>query len=112
MRLGCTFLIRLLWPTRLTCFRYTPIANDDFLETIYRPVYGQGSIDGDALSPHSLALLFMVLAMGTLMDLDQPAHSAQATQYYQLGRAALAIKSVLDEQSIPAIQALVCDSPL
>lgn len=88
--------------------RYTPISNKDFLETIYRPVYGQDAgIYGEALNPHSLALLFMVLAMGTLMDLDLPGHSPQATQFYQLGRAALAIKSVFDEQSIPGIQALV-----
>lgn len=44
------------------------------------------------------------------MDLSQPAHPPQATQYYQLGRAALGIKSVFDEQSIPGIQALVCAS--
>ena len=93
--------------------RYTPISNNNFLETIYRPVYGRDSgIYGKALDPHSLALLFMVFALGALMDLDLPAHSPQAMQFYHLGRAALAIKSVFDEQSIPGIQALVNISPL
>ncbi|KAF9048224.1 hypothetical protein BDZ89DRAFT_978408 [Hymenopellis radicata] len=91
---------------RHAAWMYTPISNQDFLETIYRPVYGQDSML-ETFNPQSLALLFMVLAMGTLMDLEQPAHSPQATQYYHLGRAALAIKSVFDEQSIPGIQALL-----
>jgi len=46
----------------------------------------------------------MVLALGTLVDLDM---HAQATEYYQLGRAALAIDSVLEEPSMAGIQALV-----
>jgi hypothetical protein len=49
----------------------------------------------------------MVLALGTLVDLNMSAHSPEATEYYQLARAALAIDSVLDEPSIPGIQALV-----
>lgn len=49
----------------------------------------------------------MVLAMGALMDLELPAHSPEAMQYYQLAKAALSINSVFEEQSIPGIQALV-----
>ena len=41
------------------------------------------------------------------MDLDQPYLSMTATQYYQLARAALSLDSVLENQSILAIQALV-----
>ncbi|KIY70755.1 hypothetical protein CYLTODRAFT_419434 [Cylindrobasidium torrendii FP15055 ss-10] len=86
---------------------YTPITHEDFLQTIFRPVYGQGSTDADILSPHNLALLFMVLAMGALTDLDLPAHSPQAMQYFHLGRAALAIKPIFEDQSIQAIQTLL-----
>lgn len=49
----------------------------------------------------------MVLALGALLDLETPAHNPEAIHYYQLARAALALKSVLDDQTIPAIQALV-----
>lgn len=59
------------------------------------------------MDSHRLAVLYMVLALGTLLDLDKPALSADATRYYQLGRAALSLDSVLEAQSIPGIQALV-----
>lgn len=98
----------LLPPSSYSCIhRYTPITHEDFTQTIYHPVYGQGSTDADILSPHNLALLFMILAMGSLMDLEQPAHSPQAMQYFHLGRAALAIKPIFEDQSIQAIQTLV-----
>jgi len=50
-----------------------------------------------------------MLAIGALLDLDAPPHSYDANHYYQLGRAALSVDSMFEEQSIPAIQALACD---
>ena len=55
----------------------------------------------------SLAILFMVLSLGTLLDLGSAPHSPEAMQYYHLGRAALAIDNIFEDQSIAAIQALV-----
>ena len=49
-----------------------------------------------------------MLAIGALLDLDAPPHSYDANHYYQLGRAALSVDSMFEEQSIPAIQALAC----
>lgn len=85
--------------------RYTPINELDFYESIFRPVYDPDN--HEVVGSHSLALLYMVLALGTLLDLDLPAHNPESMQFYQLGRAALAIDSVLEVQSIPGIQALV-----
>jgi hypothetical protein len=48
----------------------------------------------------------MMFAFGALLDLEKPAYSKEANYYYQLARAALAVDSVFEEQSIPAIQAL------
>ncbi|KAJ2923910.1 hypothetical protein H1R20_g13194, partial [Candolleomyces eurysporus] len=48
----------------------------------------------------------MVLALGALLDLDLPAHSPEAMQWYQIARAALSLDSVLEVQTIPGIQAL------
>ena len=50
-----------------------------------------------------------MLAIGALLDLDAPPHSYDASHYYQLGRAALSVDPIFEEQSIPAIQALACD---
>ncbi|KAK0202815.1 fungal-specific transcription factor domain-containing protein [Desarmillaria ectypa] len=91
---------------RHAAWMYTPINQKDYLDTIFRPVYEQEYPYGEAINSHSLALLFMVLAMGALMDLELPAHSPEAMQYYQLAKAALSINSVFEEQSIPGIQAL------
>jgi len=61
----------------------------------------------ETLTAPNLAILFMVFALGALLDLDKPAHNAEAMQYYHLARAAISIDCVLEEHSIPAIQALV-----
>ncbi len=63
--------------------------------------------DQDPTDSHRLAVLYMVFALGTLMDLDKSYLSLEATQYYQLARASLALDSILEHQSIPAVQALV-----
>ena len=49
----------------------------------------------------------MVLALGSLLDLDRPAHSPESKRFYELARAALTLDCVLDEQSFSAIKALV-----
>lgn len=85
--------------------RYTPISRTDFEEFVFRPIYDS---DTDLVDSHSFAVLYMTLALGTLLDLDLPAHNSKCMSFYQLGRAALAIDSVLEKQSMAAIQALVC----
>ncbi len=70
-------------------------------------MYDQSAAPSEPLSPHNLSILFMVLAIGSLVDLDAPPHSPQSMQFYQLGRAALTLESILEEQTIPGVQALV-----
>lgn len=65
--------------------------------------------------PHDLALLFIVLAIGTLLS-SPPSSSpsnaatananAQGEHYHQISRAALALQPVLEKPSIVTIQAL------
>lgn len=61
----------------------------------------------DALSSHQLALLFMVLAIGSLMDITRPAYNIDAERYHQLARAALFQSAIFEEPTISAVQALV-----
>ncbi|EPQ56422.1 hypothetical protein GLOTRDRAFT_128366 [Gloeophyllum trabeum ATCC 11539] len=87
---------------------YTPIYETDFLDNVYSKFYtGESIPEFSPIETHRLAVLCMVLAMGALLDLDRPPLNLEASQYYGLGRAALSIGSVLEEPSIPAIQALV-----
>lgn len=88
-------------------YRYTPVPEEDFYETIFRPIY-EGDNLLEPIKAHKLSVFWLVLAIGTLVDLDRSAHAKEAMQLYHYGRTALSIDSVLDEQSIIGIQALVC----
>ncbi|KAI0331503.1 hypothetical protein GY45DRAFT_1345320 [Cubamyces sp. BRFM 1775] len=87
---------------------YTPIPEAEFEETIFSRVYEQRmETDPAPMDAHRLAVLCFVLGLGALLDLEKPSLSAEAMRYYQLGRAALSLDSILESQSIPAIQALI-----
>ena len=97
----------------MTC-RYTPIPENEFYSTVLARIYDPNQpagFDQDPIDSHRLAVLYMVFALGTLFDLEKPYLSVEATQYYQLARASLSIDSVLEHQTIPAIQALVSVFP-
>ncbi|PPQ94650.1 hypothetical protein CVT25_009381 [Psilocybe cyanescens] len=90
---------------RHAAWMYTPITENDFNESVWQPIYElEGSYE--TVSAHNLAILFLVLAIGTLLDLDREAHSPEAMQFYHYGRAALSIDCVLEEQTIAGIQAM------
>lgn len=61
----------------------------------------------DAMISHQLALLFMVLAIGSLMDIKRPAYNIDSERYHQLARAALFQSAIFEEPTISAVQALV-----
>lgn len=93
--------------------RYTPIPENEYYSTVHARIYDHGvGLDQDPIDSHRLAVLYMVFALGTLFDLEKPYLSIEGTQYYQLARASLSIDSVLEHQTIPAIQALVSVFPL
>ena len=88
--------------------RYHPIRDAEFEETIFARVYDQ-RLEGDStpIASHRTAVLCFVLALGALLDLSKPPLSEEANRFFQLGRAALSVDSILESQSVPAIQALV-----
>lgn len=88
--------------------RYHPIREAEFEQAVFSRVYDQRmESDSTHIASHRTAVVCFVLALGALFDLSQPALSDEATRYFQLGRAALSVDSILESQSIPAIQALV-----
>jgi hypothetical protein len=60
----------------------------------------------DPYSPHALATLFFIFALGAVLDLNLPPYNAEAEHYYQLGCAALSLRSVFDSPQIDTIQAI------
>ena len=69
--------------------RYTPIPESELYSSVFSRIYDPASaVDQDAADSHRLAVLYLVFALGTLMDLDEPYLSMASTQYYQLLRMA------------------------
>ncbi|THH15615.1 hypothetical protein EW146_g4890 [Bondarzewia mesenterica] len=89
---------------------YNPIPVADFNETVYSAIYkSQMSTTPDEpliVRSQRLALMFMVLAIGSLMDDRLPSYSIEAEKYHQLARATLFQNSVFSEPTLGAVQAL------
>ncbi len=97
---------------------FRPVKRDELINDILIPIYkARGQTDSDKKSylpqhapdnrcPHLLAVLFFVLAVGSLVDLTLPACSVEAERYYQLARAALSLRSIFDSPEIETIQAV------
>ncbi|KAH9926912.1 fungal-specific transcription factor domain-containing protein [Fomitopsis serialis] len=96
-----------------------PIKRDELIDDILTPIYNsmKTNASGDRTGyraggtdssrcPHLLAVLYLVLAIGALVDLTMPPCSAEAEKYYRLGRIALSMRSILDSPEIETVQAV------
>ncbi|KAF5382310.1 hypothetical protein D9757_008470 [Collybiopsis confluens] len=63
----------------------------------------------EELSPRRLALLFMILAIGSIVDLARPLDPSDSEKYHGLGRAALCEISLLEDTTLETITALYYD---
>lgn len=90
--------------------RYNVISLPQFNENAFFVFYTtpgpEGPID-DHLRSHQLALMFMVLAIGSLMDTKRPAYNIEAERYHQLARASLFQSPIFEEPTLNAVQTLV-----
>lgn len=89
--------------------RYNVISLPQFNENAFFAFYNpspDGPID-DHLRSHQLALMFMVLAIGSLMDIKRPAYNIEAERYHQLARASLFQSPIFEEPTLNAVQTLV-----
>ncbi|KAF8656078.1 hypothetical protein AX16_002778 [Volvariella volvacea WC 439] len=75
---------------------------DDMLPVIYKKSVAEAGEDYGG--PHDLALLFVIFAIGALVQAEPS--NAQAEHFYQISRAALALQPVLEKPSIVTIQNL------
>ncbi|KAK0209958.1 fungal-specific transcription factor domain-containing protein [Desarmillaria ectypa] len=76
---------------------------DEMLPVIYRK-QSSSSSDEDYTGPHDVALLFVVLAIGSLVDGERGAE--QAARFHQVSKAAICLQSVLEKPSIVTVQCL------
>ena len=81
---------------------------ESFDTEVYTQFYTQNAvISEEPLTGHRLALMFMVLSIGSLMNTSLPAYNLEAEKYHQLARASLFHHSFFDNPTINAVQALV-----
>jgi hypothetical protein len=91
---------------------FRPVKRDEllgpFLQSIYAPAFDPAGDDNDsnADTPHALATLFFVLALGALLDLRLPPYNAEAERFYGAGRAALGLRSVYDSPLVDTVRAV------
>ncbi|KAL4063200.1 fungal-specific transcription factor domain-containing protein [Scleroderma citrinum] len=104
--LKAQYLIRNYY--RLGAWMYNPISQEDLQEDVYPIFYEHDSSPtaDDPLVSHKLSLLFMIFAIGSLMNTQAPAYNIDASKYYHLARAALFQSSLLESPTISAVQAL------
>ncbi|EPT05247.1 hypothetical protein FOMPIDRAFT_1155952 [Fomitopsis schrenkii] len=84
-------------------WHYSPDTSESFIPNLVHSVYTTPTAQ---LLPHRLSLFLMILAMGTVVDLEHTHSSQDAERYHQLARAALCETSVLHDPSIDTISAL------
>ncbi|KAI0272650.1 fungal-specific transcription factor domain-containing protein [Gloeopeniophorella convolvens] len=90
---------------------YNPISLSEFNATVSSSLFASNGPSAAADEPnvlvsHRLSIMFMVCAIGSLMDTRLPSYSVEAEKYHQLARAALFQHSVFDEPTLGAVQAL------
>ncbi|KIK95062.1 hypothetical protein PAXRUDRAFT_827363 [Paxillus rubicundulus Ve08.2h10] len=84
------------------------VSREQIMEELLPRYYSKGSLkatDGTKHT-HDLALLFLIFAMGALVDLKQLSGNSEAEHYHQIARAAIYLQPVLEKPSVETIQAL------
>ena len=95
------------------CLRYNPVSSDaidEIFRTLYDPSVAHLTTHDPVVS-HGLSILFMILAIGSLMDTSHSPYNLEAEKYHQLARAALFQHAFIREPTVNAVQALVSPVP-
>ncbi|XP_006461816.1 hypothetical protein AGABI2DRAFT_71198 [Agaricus bisporus var. bisporus H97] len=88
---------------------YNPVAEDIFEKHIFSTFYSSSAsvqLPADPSTTHKLSLLFMTLAIGSLMDPSLSPYNMEAERYHQLARAALFQSSLSELATQYAVEAL------
>lgn len=79
-------------------------------EAIYKTARSRNGLEQEpttTVNPHTLAVFFAVLAMGTQLNLELPLGDATGNHYIALAQQCLSIGRFLTKSTLRAVQALV-----
>ncbi|KAI0763745.1 fungal-specific transcription factor domain-containing protein [Trametes elegans] len=87
---------------------YNPVTMAQLNESAFNVFYNAHKAPDmeDPLLAHQLSLLYMILAIGSLMDVTRPAYNVEAEKYHHLARAALFQSPIFEEPTLIAVQSL------
>lgn len=85
--------------------RYNLDPSETWLPNLVHHVY---TTPMSSLSFRRLSLLFIMMAIGLLVDLNQQNESPRAEVFHRLARASLCETNLMDEPSLDLLQTLVC----
>ncbi|KAF9469100.1 fungal-specific transcription factor domain-containing protein [Collybia nuda] len=93
---------------------FRPLKRDEIVNDVLSPIYKaqkERKVSGSAcsfnISSHKLAVLFLVFALGALVDLTLEPYNTESETFYHLSRACLSLRSVFDSPEITTVQAVV-----
>lgn len=94
--------------TEQAAWLFRGVTRSQLIDEMLPTMYGKEATvpSEDYSGPHDLALLFLVFAVGALVDLTQEPSSAEAEHYHQIARAAICLQPILEKPSLVTIQAL------
>lgn len=91
---------------------FRPIDKDDLNETLHiiynMRIPPDPQIKGLKIDicSHKVAIVFFILAIGALFDISLPQYNKESERYYDLGCAALSLRSVFDSPQVHTVQAV------
>ncbi|KAF8590791.1 hypothetical protein K439DRAFT_1627524 [Ramaria rubella] len=83
---------------------HDPVPRAEFVTHIFNPIYKSSSIE--EISSDLIAVFFITLALGSLLDLRQPFDHSATEPLFQLSCAAFCLEPIFKMTTIPSIQAL------
>jgi hypothetical protein len=89
-----TFLEHLSWMFHI-------VSRQQMVNELIPAVYKQTRV---SYGPHELALMLIVLGIGSLVDLNLQPYNLEAQHYYRLARASITLQPVLGQQSVVTIK--------
>lgn len=84
--------------------RYNLDASQTFMQNLLHHCYESPV---ESLSPRRLALLLMILSIGSLVDLNRPLGSLHGEAYHHLARASVCEIPLMEEPDFDVLHALV-----
>ncbi|KAJ7782407.1 fungal-specific transcription factor domain-containing protein [Mycena maculata] len=90
------------------CWTGMPIMQDEAVELItqiYQPFHATGS--KASVTTQQMAVAYLIFGLGALVDLDLPPYSSEADHYFDLGCAAMSVKSLFENPTVVTVQGLV-----